>query len=187
VNGYPGSTKISATHFRISISLQPSVHRTLGNMEHKVTYVKSLGYIFLFAGIMLMITALVFGPTANTIAGIIIFLFALGYLINPAIVYDEDELKLKNTFGRTTRTYSLDDVQLFDGELYAKGKRIKLYRTILVQSEFQALIDHICDRAERLKRKSVNQSTSKREQAGSIKKGLMRAMRKMDPEKIRQN
>jgi hypothetical protein len=156
-------------------------------MEQKVTYVKSLGFIFLFAGIMLMVTALVIGPTMNTLIGIVIFIFSLGYLINPAIVYNENELKLKNTFGRTTKTHSLDDIQLFEGELYAKGKRIKLYRTILVQSEFQALINHICDRAERLKRKSVRQTTNKTEQSGSISDDVMRAMRRMDPEKIRQN
>ena len=141
----------------------------------------------LFAGAMLIITALILGPTLNTIFGVVIFIFALGYLINPALVYNEHELKVKNIWGKTTKTYPFDDITLLEGELHAGGKRLKLYRTIMDQSEFQALIDHICDRAERIKRRSTNKMDDRHDAPGLYHNDVLRAMRLMDPTKIRQN
>lgn len=114
-------------------------------MVKKVTYVKVLGYIFLVCAIFLLGTSIFIGPTLNTLGGLVILIFSLFYLANPAILYDDQEIRIKNVLGMTLRIYRFDrDKIAVEGDhIYVNGERLKCSRTILHQEEFVALLDHI--------------------------------------------
>ncbi len=85
------------------------------------------------------------GPNISTFTGIILLIVGIMYLVNPAFVYDDEELELKNLYGMTMRRYSFDtdQMEVRDGRIYANGKKIRVAGWVLVPSEYKDLLDHI--------------------------------------------
>ena len=139
-------------------------------MQKKVSYVKILGMIFLVCSVGLMVTALFVGPSLNTVTGIIMFILSVCYLVNPPIVYTNEKIMMKNLWGMTTKTYwfSTDELSVYDDDIYARGRRIKLSRAILNQEEYLSLVDHIADKfkKKRSEKRTVEDITTISADAG---------------------
>lgn len=120
-------------------------------MQRKVSYIRIFGVIFLVCSILLMATGVFIAPSINTVTGIVMFILSVCYLVNPPLVYTNEELYLKNIWGKTKKTYrfSSGDVNTIDDTIFLKGKRYKHSRIVLEQKEYLALIDHILDRLEK--------------------------------------
>ena len=60
--------------------------------------------------------------TIVTLSGFLLFPFGLLSLILPIIVITQDDLKSKNFFGMTLKTYPLNVVEARDDGIYIEGK-----------------------------------------------------------------
>ena len=114
-------------------------------MDKKVTYVKVLGILFLCCALFILFASLAIGPSLNTITGIMLLLISILYLVNPAVVYNDEAIMTKNLWGMTLKSYHFnkDNITVQNRDIYADGKKIRLSKGMLVSSEYQALLDHI--------------------------------------------
>jgi len=114
-------------------------------MERKVTYKKTHGILFLCASLFILGTSFITGPSINTITGVLILIASILFLSNPAIVYTDDEMLWKNLFGITMKTYSFkkDKFSIQNRDIYVNGSKVRVSKSMLVTSEYDALISYI--------------------------------------------
>lgn len=112
---------------------------------NRVTFSKALGIVFLAASVFILGASLITGPSISTITGILILIISIMYLMNPAALYDDEKIEVKNLYGMTLKTYHFnkDEISVRDNKVFANGKKIKLATGMLVQSEYQALLEHV--------------------------------------------
>lgn len=114
-------------------------------MENRVTYKKVFGISFLIAGLFILITSLMLEPSITTVTGLLIMIISIPYLTSAAIIYNDEELQLKNLFGMTMKRYSFtsDGLNVRSGKVYSHAIKLKVASGMLVKSEYEALLKHI--------------------------------------------
>ena len=114
-------------------------------MEKKVTYIKIMGILFLCGALFILGVSFVIGPSINTITGVLILIISIFYLSNPAIVYTDDEMQMKNLFGITMKTYSFktDKFSVQDRTIYVNGNKVRISKSTLVAQEYDELLSYI--------------------------------------------
>lgn len=114
-------------------------------MENRVTYNKAFGISFLIAALFILITSLMLGPSLNAITGILILIVSILYLTGAAVIYNDEEIQLKNLFGTTMKRYSFvnDGLNVRNRKIYTHAIKINLASGMLVKSEYESLLKHI--------------------------------------------
>lgn len=114
-------------------------------MEKKVTFIKIFGVLFLACSGFILFTSLAIGPSINTITGIILLLVSIFYLVNPALVYTDDELQVKNLMGMTLKRHSFinDKFTVDNRDIFINGKKLRIGKGMLVQKEYNELLTYI--------------------------------------------
>ncbi|MBI3133273.1 MAG: hypothetical protein HYZ14_01225 [Bacteroidetes bacterium] len=114
-------------------------------MDRRVTFNKVLGIVFMVFASFILYVSLMIGPSINTITGGLLLLVSIFYLVNPAIIYNHQEIQLKNLFGMTMKRYSFltDTITVQNRDIYVNGSKIKLAKGMLARSEYEDLLSHI--------------------------------------------
>lgn len=114
-------------------------------MDRRVTFNKALGISFMVCASFILYISLMIGPSINTITGSLLLLVSIFYLVNPAVVYNHQEIQLKNLFGMTMKRYSFltDTITVQNQRIFVNGTKINLAKGMLVRSEYEDLLDHI--------------------------------------------
>jgi len=114
-------------------------------MEKRVTFNKILGIIFLVCSSFILFVSFTIGPSVSTISGFILLLVSILYLVSPAIVYDDNEIQMKNLLGMTLKRHSFekDKITTQDRRIYVNDKKLNIAKGMLVRSEYDDLIEHI--------------------------------------------
>jgi len=114
-------------------------------MERRVTFNKILGIIFMVCASFILYVGLMIGPMANIIAGCIFLIVSILFLLNPALVYDEQQIRIKNLFGMTLKSYTFesDNITTKGRDIFANGKKLNVARRLLARSDYDDLIQFI--------------------------------------------
>lgn len=129
-------------------------------MEGKVTFAKALGIIFLICALFILFVSFSIGPSLNTITGVVLAVVAIVYMVNPVVTYDSSGFKTKNLWGMTLKTYtfSADKFDIRDRNIYVNGKKVRLSKGMLVQKEYQGLLDHVASNAGSVTKEETKKS-----------------------------
>jgi hypothetical protein len=114
-------------------------------MKERVTYNKAFG-IFLIAGsVFILGVSFVIGLSLNTLTGALLLVIGILYLNSAAVVYDKEEIELKNLYGVTMKRYNFhaDKVELRDGAIYANDSKLRIGGAFLNRSELDRLHEFI--------------------------------------------
>ncbi|MFL5764398.1 MAG: hypothetical protein ACJ77K_10700 [Bacteroidia bacterium] len=114
-------------------------------MKERVTYNKAFG-IFLIAGsVFILAVSFMIGFSINTITGAILLLVGILYLNGAAVIYNKEELELKNLYGSTMKRYNFhtDKVEIRDGAIYANGSKVRIGSMFLNRGELDRLHEFI--------------------------------------------
>ena|ERR1043166_6618205 len=117
-------------------------------MKERVTYNKAFG-IFLIAGAVFILgVSFVIGFSLNTITGALLLLIGILYLNSAAVVYDHQELELKNLYGFTMKRYDfhLDKMEIRDGAIYANDSKVRVGGMFLNREELNRLHEFISNK-----------------------------------------
>ena len=114
-------------------------------MEKKVTFIKIFGVLFLACSGFILFTSIAIGPSINTITGVILLFVSIFYLVNPALVYTDDELQVKNLMGMTLKRHSFinDKFTIDNRDIFINGKKLRVGKGMLVQKEYNELLAFI--------------------------------------------
>lgn len=118
-------------------------------MIEKVKYNKTFGIFLIVTSTFIIGVSFLTGLSLNTITGGILLLMGILYLNAPAIEYTENELMLKNLYGRTLKTYSFntDKITVKDGTMYANDRKIRIGSMMLNKAELSKLHDFISEKS----------------------------------------
>src|SRR4051812_33555327 len=83
------------------------IYHTLTNpMKERVTYHKAFGIIMIACSVFILGVSFLIGFSLNSITGAVLLLVGILYLNSAAVVYDKEELELKNLYGMTMKRYN---------------------------------------------------------------------------------
>jgi|GEM_PF-6940128 len=111
----------------------------------KVTYKKWIGIFLVVCAVLLMVSTIVLGVTYNTFTGTMGMVFGVLYLTKPAIEYNDEDIMVKNMFGKTMKQFSVktDKIEIKDGIAYANDKKLFPGYKSLNSDEYAKLLNYI--------------------------------------------
>ena len=87
----------------------------------------------------------IIGFSLNTITGLLLLVVGILYLNGAALVYDKEELELKNLYGVTMKRYNFhtDRVEIRDGAIYVNDSKVRVGNAFLNRTELGQLHEFI--------------------------------------------